>query len=79
MLLTFFGDHQPALDERFEKSLIRKSFEKEGGRIIPEIEVGERYFKVPYFIWTNSEELRKKISARAEAEVQPAASSGGLM
>lgn len=74
VLLTFFGDHQPALDERFEKSLIRKSFEKEGGRIIPEIEVGERYFKVPYFIWTNREELREKISARAEAEA-----AGGIV
>ena len=74
VLLTFFGDHQPALDERFEKGLIRKSLEKEGGRIVPEHEIGERYFQVPYFIWTNSPDLKKQISVRAEKEA-----AGGII
>ncbi|MCR5294778.1 MAG: LTA synthase family protein [Lachnospiraceae bacterium] len=51
VILTFFGDHQPALDGDFEAFLEAK------GRYPDEadsIALGENYFKVPFVIWTNS-------------------------
>ncbi len=54
VILTFFGDHQPALDGDFEMILERR------GKIAGTPDspaLGEKYFKVPYFIWTNRPDL----------------------
>ena len=54
VILTFFGDHQPALDGDFENILERR------GKIAGEPDtpaLGEKYFKVPFFIWTNRPDL----------------------
>ena len=54
VILTFFGDHQPALDGDFEMILEKR------GKIAGEPDtpaLGEKYFKVPYFIWTNRPDL----------------------
>ena len=46
-IIVFFGDHFPALDEEFYKSLYGKSLD--------ELDLGEtqKMYKVPFFIWAN--------------------------
>ena len=76
VVLCFFGDHQPAMPGAFEQAL------EESGRQAgeSEISVGEKYFRVPYFIWTNDPEIladREKL--REEARVFAAESRGSAM
>ena len=71
VVLCFFGDHQPAMPAAFEQAL------EESGRVPGENEIslGEKYFRVPYFIWTNDPEiLEKREELRAEAWGSGAAS-----
>ena len=76
VVLCFFGDHQPAMPGAFEKAL------EESGRETgeSEISVGEKYFRVPYFIWTNDPEiLANREKLRAEARVLAAELQGSAM
>ena len=64
VVLCFFGDHQPAMPGAFEEALEESG--KQPGE--SEISVGEKYFRVPYFIWTNDPEIlanREKLRAEA--------------
>ena len=64
VVLCFFGDHQPAMPADFEQALEESG--KQSGE--SEISVGEKYFRVPYFIWTNDPEIlanREKLRAEA--------------
>lgn len=76
VVLCFFGDHQPAMPGAFEKALEESG--REPGE--SEISVGEKYFRVPYFIWTNDPEiLAEREKLRAEARVPAAGSCGSGM
>ena len=51
VIICFFGDHQPALNIEFENKLA-----KSGERYVDsEVMTTEKYFSVPYFIWSNYE------------------------
>ncbi len=65
IILTFFGDHQPALDGDFEM-ILEKRGKVAGTPDTPAL--GEKYFKVPYFIWTN----RPDLYGRKRDEDEPA-------
>ena len=76
VVLCFFGDHQPAMPGAFEKALEESG--REAGE--SEISVGEKYFRVPYFIWTNDPEiLAEREKLRAEARVLAAELQGSAM
>ena len=76
VVLCFFGDHQPAMPGAFEKALEESG--RENGE--SEISVGEKYFRVPYFIWTNDPEiLAEREKLRAEARVLAAELQGSAM
>ena len=49
VLLCFFGDHQPNLDDKLEQKLSNAG--KQEGE--PELITEERRYMVPYFIWSN--------------------------
>ncbi len=49
VIICFFGDHQPSLNNEFESNLV--DFGKKYND--SDISVQEKYFAVPYFIWSN--------------------------
>lgn len=49
VIICFFGDHQPSLNNEFERYLINSGEEYND----LDISVQEKYFAVPYFIWSN--------------------------
>lgn len=51
VLICFFGDHQPALDATFESTLLASGQSEEESAIQHQ----EKYYAVPYFIWSNFE------------------------
>ncbi len=75
VVLCFFGDHQPAMPAAFEQSLEESG--KQPGE--SDVSVGEKYFRVPYFIWTNDPEIladREKFRAEARGSGTDAKDSG---
>ena len=59
VLICFFGDHQPALNAEFESALL-ESGKKEGET---ELETQQKYYQVPYFIWSNMHENEESLEA----------------
>lgn len=55
VVLCFFGDHQPLISEEFRARILSEG--REPGDT--DLSVRQKEFAVPYFIWTNSPELRK--------------------
>lgn len=49
VLICFFGDHQPALNTEFENALLAAGRSEDE----TELEVQQKYYQVPYFIWSN--------------------------
>ncbi len=49
VIICFFGDHQPVLDNEFESELVSNKKEYNNS----DLSVQERYYAVPYFIWSN--------------------------
>lgn len=49
VILCFFGDHQPSLNPEFEEKLINKGRTETDS----ELSIQEKYYVVPYFIWSN--------------------------
>lgn len=51
VIICFFGDHQPALNNEFENKLVDSGWRFDGSDVLNQ----EKYFSVPYFIWSNYE------------------------
>ena len=51
VIICFFGDHQPVLNNEFENKLVKSGEMFDDS----EVQITEKYFSVPYFIWSNYE------------------------
>jgi len=49
VIICFFGDHQPSLNNEFENKLAESGIKQNDSDLFNQ----ERYFAVPYFIWSN--------------------------
>jgi hypothetical protein len=49
VIICFFGDHQPGLNSEFERNLVDSGKKQNES----DISVQEKYYAVPYFIWSN--------------------------
>lgn len=49
VIICFFGDHQPDLDDKFEDTLIKSGQTRDDTGL----SIREKYYAVPYFIWAN--------------------------
>lgn len=49
VIICFFGDHQPALNNDFENQLVTSGRQYNDS----DLSIQEKYYAVPYFIWSN--------------------------
>ncbi|MCR4797776.1 MAG: sulfatase-like hydrolase/transferase [Lachnospiraceae bacterium] len=69
VIISFFGDHQPALSTAFDDEILEN-----GSRTAEnDIELAQRLYAVPYFIWTNYAVTDKShITSRKGADIMSA-------
>ena len=57
VMICFFGDHQPGLEPEFDKKLAEAGLtDKERNDDTYKLQARQKYYTVPYFIWTNRPE-----------------------